>query len=66
MNAARQRLTDCYAITAAINEIGPMREPEIAAATGLDEDRVYRACKMQVKMGFLARRSDGEMSIVWE
>jgi hypothetical protein len=58
-----QALRDYYAICEALGRIGAMREPEIAAATGLDEDRVYRACKRAVRLGHLTRRAfDGELS----
>jgi ferredoxin len=44
--------------------MGGLREPEICAATGIEEDRVYRACKVLVQCGTCVRRAvDGELSI---
>ena len=61
--AARQLVRDCNAMVAALTDIGAMREPEIAAATGLSEDRVYRAAKEASRLGMVLRRKeDGELS----
>ena len=61
--AEQKRLRDMYEIMTVIRNLGPLREPEIAAATGLDDDRVYFACKQMVSHGYLARRAcDGELS----
>jgi hypothetical protein len=62
MTKGRQSLHDYYMIARTLGSMGPLREPEIAAATGIDEDRVYFACKVAVKLGHFARRADGEIS----
>lgn len=61
--AERQRVRDCNALVAAITDMGGLREPEIAAATGLDEDRVYAAAKEAERLGMVVRRKeDGELT----
>lgn len=40
-----------------------LREPEIAAASGLCEDRVYRAVKWASRLGYLQVDAIGEVSI---
>lgn len=64
MTKRSQKINDEMAAIESIQRMGPMREPEIAAYTGLDEDRVYRACKALQTRGFMARREDGELSLV--
>lgn len=61
--AERQRVRDCNALVAAITDLGGLREPEIAAATGLDDDRVYEAAIEAERLGMVVRRKeDGELS----
>lgn len=60
----KQRLADFDAMFAALRAIGAMKEYELAAATGLSEDRIYRAAKHFVKLGRLVRRSDGELRLL--
>jgi hypothetical protein len=61
--AARQLVRDCNALVAAITDLGGLREPEISAATGMDEDRVYYVAAEAVRLGMVVRRkADGELS----
>lgn len=62
-SAAARLSADIRAITVVIRALGPLREPEMVAATGLSEDRVYRACRAQQKSGEWTRRFDGEFTI---
>jgi hypothetical protein len=40
-----------------------LKEPELAAATGLDEDRVYRAVQFAAKLGWLEINSNREVLV---
>ncbi len=61
--AAVRMVRDCNALVAAITGMGGLREPEIAACTGLDEDRVYDVAREALRLGMVVRRAcDGELS----
>jgi hypothetical protein len=51
----RKLLADYEAISLAIRDFDGMREPELAAALGWEEDRVYRALREPLKLGWLVR-----------
>jgi hypothetical protein len=55
---ARKRLADYEAICRKLVELGGLREPELAAALGWEEDRVYAALREPLKLGWLTRRCD--------
>ncbi len=61
--AAIRMVRDCNAIVTAITDLGGLREPEIAAYTGLDEDRVWVVAQEAERLGMVVRRKcDGELS----
>lgn len=47
-------------VASTIQDFGcDLKEPELAAATGLTEDQVYYACKMALKNGWLVKQING-------
>ena len=40
---------------------GGLKEPELAALTGLAEDAVFDAMRMALKLGYLERNTAGEL-----
>lgn len=57
---AQTRYNHYVMIASKIQSFGcDMKEPELAAATGLTEDQVYHACKMALKNNWLVLQFNG-------